>query len=338
MQAQVRLPLREQAELLHGLVRQHPRVLADVAGFEPRRERVGALRNAREAARHDLIALVRGGHVHAQRNGRRLQRVRARPDRRRRQRGRFLAHEVVAVALDLVNQLRAFLGRHARRHEPAFARGEQVARRTNPADDEPVEVLQHVVAFLFLAAPPRCDARHREVFVQEEAREARQEAQESVALDEAAAERVADRHAAGACGLEQARHAEQRVGAQLERIAELGADAPHDEVDGLQSLDGLHEHAVVANGQVRAFDDAEAEIPREIRVLEVGLLRGARRQEYGLRLIAARQRQESLAERAEEAREPAHVALARTAPASTATRRRGSRARSPRPTAPACGR
>ena len=40
VQSLVRLPLREQAELLDGLIRQDPGVLAHVAGLEPRRARI----------------------------------------------------------------------------------------------------------------------------------------------------------------------------------------------------------------------------------------------------------------------------------------------------------
>ena len=97
MQALTRLTLREQAELLHGLVREHPGVLADVAGFEPWRARVVAGGDTREPARHHLVALVGRGDVDAQRDGRGLQRARAGPDRRGRQRGRFLADEVVPL-------------------------------------------------------------------------------------------------------------------------------------------------------------------------------------------------------------------------------------------------
>ena len=47
VQALVRLALREQAELLDRLIRKHPGVLADVAGLEPRRARIGCRRAIR---------------------------------------------------------------------------------------------------------------------------------------------------------------------------------------------------------------------------------------------------------------------------------------------------
>jgi hypothetical protein len=35
--------------------------------------------------------------------------------------------------------------------------------------------------------------------------------------------------------------------------------SPHDHIDRLQAFDGLQVDAIVAHGEVRAFDDAEAE-------------------------------------------------------------------------------
>ena len=78
---------------------------------------------------------------------------------------------------------------------------------------------------------------------------------------------------------------------------------------GLSPSTVFKKHAVVADREVGAFDDAEAEIAREVRVLEVGPRLLPRRQKHRERRIAVAEAQESLRERAEEAREPAHVAL-----------------------------
>src|SRR5262245_61116273 len=128
-------------------------------------------------------------------------------------------------------------------------------------------MVEDIAALALLTAPPGSEARHRELLVEEVLAEARQEAQERVALDEPGAERVADGDLAGARRLHEAGHADQRVRAQLERIAEIGIDAPHDEVDRLEPLDGLQVDAVVAHGEIGAFDDAEAQVTREISVL-----------------------------------------------------------------------
>src|SRR5262245_44665673 len=49
MQPLARLPLREKTELLDGLIREHPGVLADVSKLEPLRVRVDAVADARKA-------------------------------------------------------------------------------------------------------------------------------------------------------------------------------------------------------------------------------------------------------------------------------------------------
>ena len=236
VQALIRLALREQAELLHRLIGQHPGVLAHVAGFEPRRTRIGPDRDPRQPPRHHLVAVLGGGHVDAQGDRCGLEAARTGPGRRHRQRRGLLTDEIVTAALDLTNQALALLCRRVGHDEAALPRREQISRGRDAAHDQLVEVTQHVLALARLAAPPGRDARNRKLLVEVEPAQARQEAQESVALDEAAAERIADRHLAGARRLQQPRHPDERIRAQLERIAELGADSAHDQVDGLQTL------------------------------------------------------------------------------------------------------
>jgi hypothetical protein len=184
VQALAGLPLREQTELLDGLIRQHPRVFADVAELEPRRMRIRAVGDPREAARHHLVTLARRRDIDPQQHRRCPQRARARPRRRQRQRQRLLADELVTVTLDLADQAGTFLCRHARREQPLLAAREQAARGADAAHDELVQVLEHVAALALLAAPPRGQARHRELLVEEIPAQGRQEAQERVALDE----------------------------------------------------------------------------------------------------------------------------------------------------------
>ena len=95
-------------------------------------------------------------------------------------------------------------------------------------------------------------------------------------LDHARSERVGDRHVAGADGFDESGHAERRVAAQLERIAEAVVESPEDDVDRLQAFERLDEDAAIANRQVAAFDQRESEIASEVRVLEVGFVVAAR--------------------------------------------------------------
>ena len=55
--------------------------------------------------------------------------------------------------------------------------------------------------FRFLTAPPGGDARDRKFLAEKEPAQARQKAEESGALDEAATEAIADGHGAGAGSL-----------------------------------------------------------------------------------------------------------------------------------------
>ena len=213
------------------------------------------------------------------------------------------------AALDLAHQPETLRRARLGPDETALVRRKQISRHRDPPHDELIQVVQHVFALTLLSAPPGRDARNLELLAEEELAQGRQEAQQRVALHEAAAERIGDRDPARARGLQKPGDADHRVGAQLERIAHLRADAAHDQVDGLQALDRLQVDAVVTHGEIGALDDAEPEIARKVSVLEVVLLRGPGRQIHRERLIAARQAQEVLGKRTEEAREPAHVAL-----------------------------
>ena len=55
---------------------------------------------------------------------------------------------------------------------------------------------------------------------------------------------------------------------------------PVNDVDRLQPLGGAHEHVLVPHEQVAALDDFDAHLPREIGVLEIGAVVGARRQQH----------------------------------------------------------
>ena len=73
-------------------------------------------------------------------------------------------------------------------------------------------------------------------------------------LHQAAAQRVGHRDVARAHRLHQARHAQQGVAAQLQRIAKVVVQAAQDHVHRLQAAQHLEEDAVVAHRQVAALD------------------------------------------------------------------------------------
>ena len=94
--------------------------------------------------------------------------------------------------------------------------------------------------------------------------------------------------------------AHHRVWSQLQRIAEFGIDPAQHQIDRFQTLHGLQEKPVVANGEIGALDDRIAQITGQIGMLEIGRFGRARRQHHGQRRIASRMLQQPLAERAKE--------------------------------------
>ena len=94
------------------------------------------------------------------------------------------------------------------------------------------------------------------------------------------------RDAARAHRLQQARHAQARGAVELQRIDEVGVDAAQDDVGALEARDGAHIDAAVAHDQVVALDQQEAEIARQVRLLEIGLAEGPGRQQADARIAA----------------------------------------------------
>ena len=64
-------------------------------------------------------------------------------------------------------------------------------------------------------------------------------------VGDAGADRVGERHAAGAVGREEPRHAEHRIGAERARVEEVVVDAPVDHVHALRAAGRAHVDRVV---------------------------------------------------------------------------------------------
>ena len=205
-------------------------------------------------------------------------------------------------------------------------------------DHQIVEPLHDIVAHGGIAEPPGRDVRQRQFAAEHRRRQRRQEAQHGARFDHAGAQRIGHHHGAVADRLHQTGHAQPRAGAQLQRIGEIGIEAAQQHLGALQTGHGANEHAVVADGQVLAFDQQKAEIAREIGVLEIGLVHRPGRQHADRRIVAAAERRQLGLERLEERRDALDPKLRDRCRASRATARAGSPAHSPRPTAPGCGR
>ena len=161
-----------------------------------------------------------------------------------------------------------------------------------------------------LPAPPGGDIGQNQLFAEQAARQVGHETEQRRGFGHAGAERVGDRHIALADRLDQARHAEPRAAFQLQRIGEIGIDAPPDHVGALEAGDGADMGLPVARDEIGALDQQEAEIAGEIGLFVIGLAIGAGRVQADARIGAVGQRGEAGPEGLEEGREPPHVHLA----------------------------
>ena len=88
-------------------------------------------------------------------------------------------------------------------------------------------------------------------------------------VGDAGADRVRERDVAGAVGVHQARHAEQAVVAEDERVEEVVVDAAVDDVDPLQPARRAVKTRLSVHDEIAALDELDAHLAREERVLEV---------------------------------------------------------------------
>ena len=85
---------------------------------------------------------------------------------------------------------------------------------------------------------------------------------------------------AGLVGAHQSRHAQCRIGPEGERIEIVVVDAAVDHIDPLQPLRGAHEDLVVLHHQIGALHQFDAELVGKERMLVIGRIVLARRQQH----------------------------------------------------------
>ena len=173
-------------------------------------------------------------------------------------------------------------------------------------------MLEHVRELPGLSTPPGGDRRQLQLLAEQVAAQTRQERQDGGRLDHPRAERVGNGYVAGPCRLDQAGDAERRIAAQLERVAEAVVEPAEDDVDRLQAFQRLDEDPAITHRQVAAFDQGEAQIAREVRMLEVRFVVRPGRQQHDPGLVSRlrRHRPERVALSAEERRQPVNLTIA----------------------------
>ena len=131
-------------------------------------------------------------------------------------------------------------------------------------------MLEDVLAIRAVREQIGIDVGEDRLFAHVEADDRRNVGVECLVVGEPRADRIGQRHVAGAVGVEQPGHAEVRVGAERQRIEEVIVDPSIDDVDAPQPCGGPHVDDVVVDEEVAAFDKRHAHLAREERVLEVG--------------------------------------------------------------------
>ena len=103
---------------------------------------------------------------------------------------------------------------------------------------------------------------------------------DDLVVRDAGPDRVGEGDVARAVGVHQARHAERRVGPEDQRVEEVVVYPPVDHVDPLRAARGLHVHDAVVHKQIAPLDQADAHLLRQERVLEIGAVVDAGREQH----------------------------------------------------------
>ncbi len=127
----------------------------------------------------------------------------------------------------------------------------------------------------------------------------------------------------------------REFGAEFQRVGKGGVHAPPEHVNRFQSGNGPHQQTPVGDRQIAALEQHEAEVARDVGVLEIGFVVLAGRQDRHLPQRLPAEVEQPVAEIAKEAGEPVHVHVAVDVRQRPHGARPGSPARSRRPREPA---
>ena len=159
------------------------------------------------------------------------------PDRRLGQLREFLRNIGVRPGLHaLCQDLTLFFTQITAKHRSEALRGEC------GFDQQFRQFFQGLCQHRRFATPPGGDGRQDQFFAEQELIDPRQKTQQTRRLQHTAAQGIGHQHPSLTHGFEQARHAKGRVGAQLQRIAEVIVEPTHDRVDPPQAAQGFQVH------------------------------------------------------------------------------------------------
>src|SRR4029077_20279719 len=104
---------------------------------------------------------------------------------------------------------------------------------------------------------------------------------------ESVAYRVCQCNIAGPVSAHQSRYAKQGVATESQRIQKFIIHAAVDDVDTLQSSDGLHEYNAAVNDQITALNQFDAHLACQEAVLEIGAVVNTRGKQHHLGIVGA---------------------------------------------------
>ena len=137
---------------------------------------------------------------------------------------------------------------------------------------------------LRLAAAPGRNVLQDRLFAEIELHDLRHVAVHRLVVGDAGADRIGERDVAGDVGRHQPGHAERRIGPERERVEKIVVDAAVDHVDALQPLGRPHVDDLALDDEIASFDQLDAELVGKERVLVVGRVVDAGREQHDGRL------------------------------------------------------
>ncbi len=143
------------------------------------------------------------------------------------------------------------------------------ARPLDRLDHQLVDPIEHFLTFVLEPTTERVDVGQQRLLAEVVLDDRRHVGVDQLVVADSVADRAGDHHVACAGGVEQPRHPEHRVRAELHRIEEVVVDAPVDDVDLTLPFGGAHVDLVVPAEEVTALNQLDPHLPGEKRVLEV---------------------------------------------------------------------
>ena len=199
-----------------------------------------------------------------------------------RKRQRRLGDEIVRIGLELASENLALRGAGVRAHEHAVA-----ARAVDLLDHQFVEIVEHMGKLRWLAAAKSRHVLQQRLLFEIEADDVGDIAINRLIVGDASADCIGKRHIARQIGAHQPGHAQQRGGIEHQRIEEVVIHSAVDHVDTLRPARRAHVNDVLGDEQIAPFDQFDAELVGEERMLVICRIERSRRQQRDGRILAA---------------------------------------------------